>query len=295
MPGVDMSRFLAGLAGAVCLLAAFLHWQNYGLRLKRYNISDPRLPEAFKGFKILQVSDYHNTGLLHKKIVNNAVLQNPDIILITGDLFDCRRYDKQRGLSLAEDLVKIAPVFFVSGNHESRLKDYDEVILRLEKAGVNIADNKKFAIEKDGDYITLVGMPDPQFYLGADERGGRPLRDPQEKRTKRVRELFRRDLFRMCKADNSFKILASHRPEFIHTYSDGDISLAFTGHAHGGQFGVPFADTGVYVPNQGFFPKYASGVKYEKDTCEIISRGLGNSVFPQRLFNRPQLVCVVLN
>ena len=94
-------RVLSGAAGFICILRAFLYWQNYGLTVRRYVIHDERLPDSFKGFKILQVSDFHNTALLHKKILNAATMQNPDMIVITGDLFDSRHYDKRRGLALA--------------------------------------------------------------------------------------------------------------------------------------------------------------------------------------------------
>lgn len=294
MTGNDMRQYVGGTRGLLCLLAAFSYWQNYGMKVKRYVVSSPRLPSVFDGFKVIQVSDYHNTKLLHNKVIKAATMAAPDIIVVTGDLFDCRRPDKRRGLSLLENLVKIAPVFYVSGNHESKLSDLADIRSQAEKLGVTLADNRKFTIERPGGYITLVGMADPQFYLEEGERGSRPNRNPQDKKTRKVRGLFREDLFRLCKADNSFKLLISHRPEFIHTYSDAGIDLALTGHAHGGQFGIPFTDIGVFVPNQGLFPPYAAGMKKEKDTVEIISRGLGNSGFPQRLFNRPQLVQVEL-
>lgn len=92
--------------------------------------------------------------------------------------------------------------------------------------------------------------------------------------------------------DGNFKLLLSHRPEFIHTYNCRGVDLALTGHTHGGQFGIPFTDIGLYVPSQGFLPKYARGMKKFKTTTEIISRGIGKSSFPFRLFNPPEIVTV---
>ena len=107
-----------------------------------------------------------------------------------------------------------------------------------------------------------------------------------------MRSIFRNRLFSLTEGDGSFKVLLSHRPEFIHTYRDSGVNLALTGHAHGGQFGVPFTDYGVFVPNQGIFPPYAAGIKKLDNTTVVISRGIGNSAFPIRLFNRPEVVVI---
>jgi hypothetical protein len=92
---------------------------------------------------------------------------------------------------------------------------------------------------------------------------------------------------------DSFKILLSHRPEMLQAYAHYGFNIVFCGHAHGGQFRIPFAG-GLIAPGQGFFPRYTSGVHSEKQTLMVISRGLGNSVIPQRIFNRPEIVEVIL-
>ncbi|MNP80788.1 phosphodiesterase YaeI [compost metagenome] len=69
--------------------------------------------------------------------------------------------------------------------------------------------------------------------------------------------------------------------------------MVFSGHAHGGQFRIPFVG-GLLAPNQGFFPKYTSGIYKEDNTSMIVSRGLGNSIFPFRINNSPELVVVTL-
>jgi predicted MPP superfamily phosphohydrolase len=91
----------------------------------------------------------------------------------------------------------------------------------------------------------------------------------------------------------NFKILLSHRPELFDLYSENSMDLVFTGHAHGGQIRIPFIG-GLIAPDQGIFPKYSSG-SYSKDsTTMFVSRGLGNSIFPVRIFNRPEIVVVTL-
>lgn len=73
---------------------------------------------------------------------------------------------------------------------------------------------------------------------------------------------------------------------------NGNIDFAFTGHAHGGQFRIPILNIGLMSPSQGLFPKYTSGVKYSKNhkTGVIISRGIGNTTVPYRMFNPSEII-----
>lgn len=270
---------IGGLAAGAAAVTVFLHRQNNGVRTSRYVYSDHRLPQGFKGFKILHISDYHNSRQMHRKIINLSRAEGADITAITGDLFDCRRTDVAAGLALVKDLVKIAPVYYVTGNHESKIENIAVIKEEISRLGVNIIEDKKIRLERNGDAITLMGVQDPRFYIDENDE-------------KRDRHIFRNHLLNFTKGDDSFKVLLSHRPEFIHTYRDSGIALALTGHAHGGQFSIPFTDIGVFVPNQGLFPPYAAGMKKLDDTTMIISRGIGNSVFPFRLFNRPEIVTV---
>lgn len=277
------SNNILAVTGGIIAGAVFLNRQNTGLRVTRYVYSNPKIPKAFWGFKILQVSDYHNYRVLENKIISYARAEKPDIIAITGDLFDCRRdadtTDILPGLSLAQKLGDICKVYFVSGNHEARIKNFKAIEKNLDRAGVTLMDNSKIKLNRSGEFISLVGIRDPRFF-------------GNEKITCRDKTAFRNKLNSLCENDGNFKLLLSHRPEFIHTYNGRGVDLALTGHTHGGQFGIPFTDIGLYVPSQGFLPKYARGMKHFKGTTEIISRGIGKSSFPFRLFNPPELVTV---
>lgn len=275
-----MDRYgVRGLAAGAVGAATFLYWQNNGVHKTEYIYSDKALPQEFKGFKIVQISDFHNARLLIDKTAVLAQAQKPDIIAITGDLFDCRHTDIDAGLALVDRLVKIAPVYYVRGNHEARMPSTDNLTEAIACKGVNVIENRKVTLKKGESSITLVGIADPRFIA-------------DDKQSEKVRSIFRNRLFSLTERDNSFKVLLSHRPEFIHTYRDSGVNLALTGHAHGGQFGVPFTDYGVFVPNQGVFPPYAAGIKKLDDTTVVISRGIGNSAFPFRLFNRPEVVVI---
>jgi predicted MPP superfamily phosphohydrolase len=95
-------------------------------------------------------------------------------------------------------------------------------------------------------------------------------------------------------SEEEFTLLLSHRPEMFDTYVEKDVDLVFSGHAHGGQFRIPFVG-GVFAPNQGLFPKYDSGIYSEGNTTMVVSRGIGNSAFPFRINNRPEVILVELD
>lgn len=280
---VNSRTLLTVAVSCLIILTVFLHYQNTHLKITRYVFSSDRTPREFSGFRIVQISDYHNTRRLENRVVSYTLAEKPDIIAITGDLFDCRKTDVAAGLSLAEKLAEIAPVYMVCGNHEAKINNIADIKKQLTDAGVNIIENRKVNLHRSGQHITLCGMADPQFFSYV-----------KDKETEAEKLSFRHRVLDFMEDTEGFSVLLCHRPEFIHTYRDSGASLVLTGHAHGGQFGIPYTDIGVFVPNQGFFPPYAAGMKQLDDTTVIISRGIGNSVFPFRLFNYPEIVTVEL-
>jgi predicted MPP superfamily phosphohydrolase len=94
--------------------------------------------------------------------------------------------------------------------------------------------------------------------------------------------------------ENPYKILLAHRPELFSLYSTFGIDLTLSGHVHGGQIRLPFIG-GLSAPNQGFFPKYTSGTYESNHSVMVVNRGLGNSVIPQRLWNRPEVIALTLS
>ncbi|MBQ8604217.1 MAG: metallophosphoesterase [Oscillospiraceae bacterium] len=274
-PVTGLGRLRTGAVSA----AVFLHRQNTALKVRRYVYSSPRLPNRFRGFRIRQISDYHNTSILENRVVNMTAAEGPDIIVVTGDLVDCRKTDITAGLSLIKRLAEIAPVYYVTGNHEAKIPQPEKLKRQIARRGATVMDGAKINLYRGEGAITLRGVRDPRFYAESDHDDGN-------------RQYFRRRVLKFMETKENFTLLLSHRPEFIHTYRDAGIDLALTGHAHGGQFGIPFTDMGVFVPNQGLFPEYAAGMKQLDNTTMVISRGIGNSVFPFRLFNYPEIVTV---
>lgn len=263
------SILLAVIVAAVVWIA----WGNTALMLHEIRIESENIPNSFSGFRIVQVSDLHNEefGENNKKLLEQIENADPDMIVITGDIVDSYNTDIEGALSLARQAVLIAPTYFVNGNHEARISEYRALRAGLEEAGVKLLLNASVQLEREGERITLLGIQDPSF------RGN-----------------TKQGLIRLLPQDDSYTVLLSHRPELFDTYVQSGVDLIFTGHAHGGQFRLPFIG-GVFTPGQGFFPKYDAGLYTQGNTNMIVSRGLGNSLFPFRINNRPEIIVVELS
>ena len=272
----------------VCVLAVLLAvfviwtaWGNQALMVNTYRITSSNLPEAFDGFHIAQISDLHNCqmGKNNEKLLSILRAEAPDIIVITGDMIDSRQTDVDIALHLARELVQIAPCYYVSGNHEARVSEYDSLKAGLIELGVTVLENAKVTIESSGEKMTLAGVVDPSFktdYLKGDDTA-----------------VMGSILTELLDEEDGYTILLSHRPELFEVYAQHTVDLVFSGHAHGGQFRIPFVG-GLIAPNQGLFPKYDAGIYEEGNTTMVVSRGIGNSIVPFRINNRPEIVLVEL-
>ena len=268
------------LSGILLILIVWTAWGNAALELNTYTISSRGLPDAFDGYRIAQVSDLHNAefGDRNQRLLEMLREAEPDMIAITGDLIDSRKTNIAVALAFAEEAVKFAPCYYVSGNHEARVSEYQDLKTGLEAAGVTVLDDAQVKIEVSGESITVIGVNDPSFhadYLTSDAA------------------VMDRKLSELSSEDAGFAILLSHRPELFDTYVAHDMDLILTGHAHGGQFRLPLIG-GLIAPNQGLFPKYDDGLYSKGNKNMIVSRGLGNSIIPFRFNNRPEVVLIEL-
>ena len=265
----------------ILCLGIWTLWGNTALEVNEYEIVSDRIQQGFDGFRIAQVSDLHNAefGEGNEKLIELLSQTDPDMIVITGDVIDSRHTDIEIALEFARQAIKIAPVYYVSGNHEARISEYEDLKTGLVKAGTVILENQKVQITREGESITIMGIDDPSFqedYLFGD-----------------AVSVTSSALSEIQNESDRYTVLLAHRPELFETYVDAGVDLVFSGHAHGGQFRLPFVG-GLVAPNQGFFPEYDAGLFSEGSTTMIVSRGVGNSIIPIRFNNRPEIVVAEL-
>lgn len=265
----------------IVALVVWTVWGNTALQLNTYTVSSEELPSVFDGYRIAHVSDLHNAemGDGNEKLLAMLREAEPDIIAITGDMIDSRNTNVAVALAFAVEAMLIAPCYYVTGNHEARVSEYEELKTGLEAVGVVVLDDERMELVLFSESITLLGVDDPSFYT--DYLFGDAATVVSSK------------LAELAPEENGFTVLLSHRPELFDTYVDSGMNLVLSGHAHGGQFRLPFVG-GLVAPNQGFFPKYDSGIYTENDTNMLVSRGIGNSLFPFRFNNRPEVILIEL-
>lgn len=266
----------------VCLVLVFFVWgfawvNNNWIVTTEYTVASEKLPAAFDGKKIIQISDLHNAGFGkgQSSLIEKVEAEKPDAIFVTGDLIDSDRYDLEVSLDLVDALVEMTEVYFVIGNHEVSVNKLEEITAALEERGVIILMNDATQWELEGESLQIAGINDPLMDVDLAE------------------EEYTRGALDEANLNDEFTLLLAHRPEMFNTYVDEGIDVVFSGHAHGGQLRIPGLG-GLIAPGQGWFPTMTEGV-FEKDGTQLVlSRGLGNSGFPLRLFNLPEIVSVTL-
>ena len=264
------------------LIAVFLYYQNNKIDITRYRLQSKNVKNRIK---IVHLSDLHSKPF--KDVIAKTKFLKPDIIVITGDYINDHGKRIEQMLAFGKELLSIAPVYYITGNHERRLKEFDEVMDELRKIGFCVLLDDTATIEIDGTKINILGLDENQANFEdykARKKGTFIYKD--------VSALFGK----FCALDG-YKIVLSHFPENFELvtemgYSKYDFDLQLSGHAHGGQFILPFIGP-VLSPGQGFFPKYARGSHGERPML-IVSRGLGNAEFPFRLFNHPEINVITI-
>ncbi len=272
-------------AAIITIIAAFavilVVFGNYNVETNKHNVKSEKIPTSFDGFRIVQVSDLHNAEFdkYNSTILAPIFLSEPDIIVITGDMIDSRKTDVDAAISFAEKAVNMAPVYYVNGNHEARApEEYEKLKRGLVAAGVTVLENASVDISLGDEAITLIGINDPSFRM-------KLVDDTMEQN-------IENQLMSVIPQNDNYKVLLAHRPEYFDVYA-GKVDLVFSGHAHGGQFRLPFVG-GFVAPGQGFFPEYYEGLYTEENTGMIVSRGIGNSIIPFRVNNKPEIVVAEL-
>lgn len=261
----------------IILFALFCYYENNKLDITEYKIDSSN---TNNDFKIIHLSDFHSKPF--KAVLNKVRDARPDFICITGDYINDRCKNKDKMLEYGKELVKIAPVYYITGNHERRLDSFDSVMDELRSIGFNVLLNE-FC---ENEHCTILGLDENQADFAdykARKNGTFEYKDMST-------------YFAQLEKSDKFRLVLSHFPENFEgikelNYSQYDFDLQLSGHAHGGQW-IIFRP--LFSPGQGILPKYARGTFGNRPRL-IISRGLGNSEFPLRLFNHPEIVIVNVN
>jgi len=262
------SKKLLGLSVLLLALLGFILWQNNDLVVSFYDL-EVGLDEEIN---IVHLSDLHGKeyGENNAELVALVKEQSPDLIFFTGDLVDQDDDDIDGKLDYLADLRALAPVYVVFGNHEYWLNLEEDIKTKLTDLHIRVLDNEAIYMNVKGHHIQLIGL--------SDEASGEEIAP----------------VFEELVNPSMYNIVLYHQPNALDLFTEYEVDLVFSGHAHGGQIRLPFVG-GLYAPNQGLFPTYTSGLYEQEDTRILVSRGLANSVIPVRIFNRPEILVVTID
>lgn len=264
--------FVALSAVLISAAMAYFSYENNRLTVSDYTFESDKVTGNFDGFRIVHISDLHNKsfGKNNKKLLQLIEAQEPDIIVISGDLVDSRHTDKEVALDFLRDVSQIVPTFYTAGNHEGRFPE-DEMTKFLkdaEEAGAVVLTQDIVTLSLGDEKIYLCGLADS---LRSEGNLSRLMKD----------------------TDDALTVLISHRPQYGELYAKCGADLTFSGHAHGGQMRLGRFGS-LISPDQGLFPKYTEGIHYFGESATVVSRGLGNSLIPVRINNPPEVVVCTL-
>jgi len=254
---------------------------NLRLVTTEYELQYQNLPDAFDGFRIVVLSDIHAAvfGDNNERLISRVKDAEPDIIAITGDFTDgTGKVDAKTQLEIAETLIAglipIAPVYYITGNHEWGEGGLRELTAMLDEYGISVLRNRYTRLYSGGESIILAGTDD--------RNGPSDMVKPGE-----FVAMIRRT------EGEGFLVMLEHRNNNMKLYSGLGVDLVLCGHAHGGIVRLPFTD-GLIGPQRDWLPTYTNGVYKTRDTNMVVSRGVGNHTGLPRFLNNPHIVVAVL-
>ena len=239
------------------------------------------LLEEQSSIKIVLISDLHSTihGKDQTTLIDLVKNINPDLIVLSGDIYD--DVISMTGTQLLlKGITGIAPIYYVTGNHDYLSNNMQAFREELRSFGVIILSDNYVIIEINDNEIVIAGIEDP--YKRLYETPDYNQNDSMESAFRELDEI------------PLYKILIAHRPELIENYKKYSFNLILSGHTHGGQVRIPPILNGLYAPGQGVFPKYAGGIYTHGNLKHVISRGLSVNPRLPRIFNPPELVIIVI-
>ena len=270
---------IARLILIIYAIALFFRWSNHSLQVTRWKAVFPDLPDGFDHCRIVILADLHGAefGENNQKLFQTIAKQSPEYIFYLGDLEDSFRGPVENyAEQIADGLSKIAPVFYITGNHEWAIGSVPRLKKRLTEHGVTVLSNNFVILRRDQSELILAGIDDPNGYAG--QKSPEALRDEID------------DLY----GDDKFWFLLAHRNDYFpREYYALGADMVFSGHGHGGLIRLPFTD-GLVSTSRTFFPSWTAGFYDKGDSRLFVTRGLGNSGRTFRLFNRPEIAVITL-
>ena len=262
------------------LAALVIPGLNNRLKVVEYEIDSGKIKNPFR---IALISDLHSCryGEHEEELINALDGLHPDIVCLTGDMFD-ENSNNENTIDFLEGISGRYPVYYVTGNHEfwGGVDKYENDMAVIERLGIRRLQGELYPVDINGNYVTVAGVDDFDSHLVDGDL---------------ILENQFLDCYLNLDAD-SYNILLSHRPEYYDTYTAHDYDLVLCGHTHGGQWRIPGIINGLYSPDQGLFPKYAGGMYEDPPTTMIVSRGLARESTPvPRFYNPPELVIIDIN
>ncbi len=251
--------------------------RSYSLQVEKISLHFPHWPKELDKLKIALISDLHLplNMLKIEKLVKKLAGQKPDLIFLAGDIVHKKMEAEQTELSsLLQQLRALAPVCMVQGNHEQDNPHWEQQAQIYREQQIPVLNNDLIRLPVKNTFLTILGLSMPKENLNIDPAALFPE-----------------------KINDSGTILLSHQPErwpsFCQPSSHVRPDLTLSGHAHGGQFRLPWA---IYAPQQGILPKFTSGLYQQEDgSALVVSRGLGYSSFPFRINNRIHLPIIIIH
>ena len=258
------------------LAAGFLLWGNCSLQTTETALVSPALPPAFDGLRIVELADLHGRvfGRGSRRLLAAVRRAEPDLICIDGDLFD-EHTDLAMLPPLLRGLCAIAPVYYVTGNHEWRVPGLRGILAQMRACGVTVLQDDWRVLRRGEDALIVAGTDDPC--------------GPAERKT--PAELIA-DI-RAEAGEAAFLLLLTHRNDQLPQWSALGVQAVLAGHCHGGVVRLPFVG-GLFGPDRRLFPAWDAGLYRQGETALYVSRGLGYTNVHFRLFNRPEVAVIVL-
>lgn len=264
----------------ILLVAILVYISNNWLKIKKYKITDKKLPNNFNNFKIAHISDVHSKifGKDNKAVINKIKKIKPDIVIMSGDIIDKREENIEGFINNYKEIYNNYPTYYSIGNHERSLGyiKYKKYIELLKDLGVKVIINGSEKISIGNEHIVISAL---KFRYNMQTK---------ELTEEKFVKYMKKKLNTIDKSE--YNILISHDPENFKMYKKLNVDLIFSGHIHGGL--IRIGNIGLLSPRRKFFPKYSYGKNVEQGTTIITSSGMGDATIPIRLFNRPEIVQV---